>query len=151
MPQKPKIRNTVKKTKKTHWSARSKAIAEGYRSGLEHRLGQELKELGLSFTFEQEKLEYIIPASKHKYTPDFKFPNGIFIETKGRLTSKDRQKHEYVKSCNPFVDIRFIFSNPGSRLYKGSTTTYADWCMKHGFEYCSIKDVDIWKGWYYEC
>ena len=40
-----------------------------------------------------------------------------------------------IKEQYPHLDIRFVFSNPNHRLYKGSATTYADWCEKNGFKY----------------
>lgn len=69
------------------------------------------------------------------YTPDFVLANGIIVETKGRFITSDRQKHLMIKEQHPDLDIRFVFSNPNSKLYKGSKTTYADWCDKHGFKW----------------
>lgn len=45
----------------------------------------------------------------------------------------DRQKHLLVQEQYPELDIRFIFSNPNAKIRKGSKTSYADWCNKHGF------------------
>lgn len=57
------------------------------------------------------------------------------METKGRFTATDRKKHLLVKAQRPDLDIRFVFSNSRAKLNKGSKTTYADWCNKHGFLY----------------
>lgn len=85
--------------------------------------------------YEQSSLKYEIPATVHTYTPDFILKNGIIIEAKGLFEAKDRQKHLYIKKQYPHLDIRFVFQNAGNKLYKGSKTTYADWCKKYGFKY----------------
>ena len=82
-------------------------------------------------------LSYTVPASNHTYTPDFILRNGIIIEAKGIFDTADRQKHILIKQQYPHLDIRFIFSSPTHKLYKGSKTTYADWCKKHGFLYAA--------------
>jgi len=110
-------------------------LVYGFRSGLEEKVAQELESLGIPFEYEKHKLSYIIPATKHTYTPDFKLPNGIFIETKGRFLPDDRRKHTQVRQANPALDIRFVFTNPNTRLTKTSKTTYGAWCEKNGFLY----------------
>jgi len=124
------VARTTTRTSKT-----SAGIRHGYRSGLEDLVSQQLASLGVPVLYEQAKLEYITPAKPHKYTPDFELPNGIFIETKGRFVTADRQKHLLVKAQNPDIDIRFVFSNSRSRISKLSQTTLGDWCNKHGFLY----------------
>ena len=108
----------------------------GYRSGLEDTLSQQIADAGHKVEYETEKILYLVPSSNHKYTPDFKLPKtgGFFyIESKGRFELTDRKKHEYIREQHPDIDLRFVFSNARSKLYKGSKTTYADWCDKHGF------------------
>jgi len=68
-----------------------------------------------------------------KYTSDFILPNGIIVETKGRFTLPDRNKHKWIQELHPELDIRFVFSNPYQRLNKGAKSTYADWCDYYGF------------------
>jgi len=80
-------------------------------------------------------IKYTKPVTNHTYTPDFVLPNGIIIEAKGLFSSADRKKHLYVQEQHPLLDIRFVFSNAHSRLYKGSKTRYGDWCIKHGFQF----------------
>lgn len=109
------------------------AIKYGFRSGLEERVAEQLDQLGVSYTYEKVKLKYIKPASSHVYTPDFQLPNGIIVETKGRFLAPDRQKHLLVKKHNPWLDIRFVFSNSNARISKTSKTTYAMWCRKNGY------------------
>jgi hypothetical protein len=56
----------------------------------------------------------------------------------GRFVNREateRQKMLLVKKSNPDVDIRFVFQNANKPIYKGSPTTHADWCNKHGFQY----------------
>ena len=82
------------------------------------------------------------------YTPDFLLDNGIIIETKGRFTVHDRQKHLMIrKQYGDEHDIRFVFSNPNQKLYKGAKSTYAQWCDKKGFKYA--KEY-IPEAWFYE-
>lgn len=106
-----------------------------YRSGLEKVNQDDLTARGVPYGYEEKKIPYIIPAKTHNYTPDFFLRNGIIIETKGRFLSKDRQKHLWVKDQNPNLEIRFVFSNIKSPIYKGSKTTNATWCEKYGFKY----------------
>lgn len=118
------------------------ARAAGYRSGLEVKVARELEAQGVQFEYEQHVVHYIKPARQAKYTPDHVLSNGIVIETKGRFVTADRQKHLHVKEQHPDLDIRFVFSNPSTRISKTSKTTYAMWCKKHGFKYAA-KSVPV--------
>lgn len=109
----------------------------GHRSGLEDRVAEQISAAGLPVHYEELTLLYQQPAKVRRYTPDFTIPNGIVIETKGRFTSEDRVKHRLVQSAHPDLDVRFVFSNPNSKLYKGSPTTYASWCERYGFKYAA--------------
>jgi hypothetical protein len=119
-------------------SKHHRGLIHGYRSGLEEvNLEWVGKCLGLDSTtlYECMKIPYFIPQTQHVYTPDIALPNGIIVETKGRFTAADRQKHLYVKQQHPELDIRFVFSNSKTKIRKGSKTSYADWCNKNGFLY----------------
>lgn len=94
--------------------------------------------------YEGEKIGYEKPASKHKYTRDFRLPNGIIVETKGRFVTADRQKHLLIKQQHPELDLRFVFSRSATRISKTSKTTYASWCDKHGFKYADKDVPDAW-------
>ena len=94
--------------------------------------------------YEKFTLPYTIPATQHKYTPDFILPNGIIVEAKGIFDVADRQKHILVKKQYPDLEIRFVFSNPKTKLYKGSKTTYGMWCEKHGYKYAKGYIPDSW-------
>lgn len=107
----------------------------GFRSGLEDQVASQLLTAGVPVVYEEHVISYLRPARKAKYTPDFILPNGIIIETKGRFVTVDRQKHILIKNQHPELDVRFVFSNPNSRISKQSKTTYAMWCEKNNFLY----------------
>ena len=58
----------------------------------------------------------------------------FFLESKGRFIARDRKKHLLIKEQNPKLDIRFLFMQD-QVLYKGSDTTYSQWCDKYNFKY----------------
>lgn len=124
-------------------SIRKRAMAAGYRSGLEENMAIDLKERGVSFTYEEVKIKWL-DSKVRNYTPDFVLENGIIIETKGRFVSTDRRKHKEIKKQYPDKDIRFVFSNSRARLYKGAKSTYGDWCDKNGFLYSDKTIPDEW-------
>ena len=105
-----------------------------FRSGLEKRTADFLNKRKVKFRYEEVKLKWQ-DLRMRTYTPDFVLSNGIIIETKGRFISSDRTKHLFVKAQHPDLDIRFVFSNPKAKLYKGAKSSYGDWCDKHGFKY----------------
>ncbi len=119
----------ARRRSRTHLSAT-------YRSGLEEKTAKMLDELGVSYTFETLKIPYEIPASNHKYTPDFivttKSGKTLIIETKGIWTYQDRLKHLLIKQQHPELDIRFVFDRSKSKISKVSITTYADICEGRG-------------------
>tara|TARA_R110000823_G_scaffold6837_1_gene25559 strand:- start:268 stop:723 length:456 start_codon:yes stop_codon:yes gene_type:complete len=113
---------------------RREAIKYGYRSGLEHKISQYLESLKHKYQYESIKIEWEDLAYR-TYTPDFILNNGIIIETKGRFIAADRRKHLTIKKQHPTLDIRFVFTNSKSKLNKGAKSTYAQWCVKHNFNY----------------
>ncbi len=121
-----------------------RARALGFRSGLEVRVARELKDAGVDFTYEGMTIEYERPARKTRYTPDVILPNGIIVELKGRFVTADRQKHLVIKQQKPELDIRFVFSNPNTRISKRSNTTYAAWCDAKGFKYAKGSIPESW-------
>jgi hypothetical protein len=126
-------------TNKAYASARKK----GYRSGLEVKLQEYFKEIGVDAKYESFKIDWE-DIRYRKYTPDFLLPNGIIIETKGLFTAEDRRKHLLVKKQNPVLDIRFVFESSKRRISKVSKTTYAMWCEKHGFLYADKLVPEDW-------
>tara|TARA_R110001606_G_scaffold365117_1_gene519853 strand:- start:169 stop:630 length:462 start_codon:yes stop_codon:yes gene_type:complete len=106
----------------------------GYRSGLEVKISDYLKEHNMDFGYECVKIEWEDLAYR-TYTPDFVLANGIIIETKGMFTAADRRKHLAIKRQHPTLDIRFVFENSRRKLRKGAKSTYAEWCIKYGLLY----------------
>lgn len=125
------------------------AIQEGWKSGLEEAIGDQLRARGIDPRYEELVIQYQQPPRTARYTPDFQLPNGIIIESKGRFMPKDRAKHILVKKQLPHLDIRFVFSNPKQLLYKSTeekpcTTSYGSWCEKHGFQYATKLVPEAW-------
>ena len=118
-------------------------IKYGYRSGLEDRISEQLKSLNVPFKYEEFKIQYEVNEIR-TYTPDFELPNGIIIESKGRFVAADRKKHLMVKQQYPKIDIRFVFSNSKAKINKGSKTSYAEWCHKHGYLYADKLIPEEW-------
>lgn len=85
------------------------------------------------------RLPYQVPVQH--YYPDAKLPNGVLVEVKGMFDAEDRRKLLLVREQNPGVDIRLVFMNPKSPIYKGSKTTYAKWCEDNGFAYTKGPDI----------
>lgn len=127
---------------------RRHALKLGYKSGLEETISRQIEDAGLVVRYEQDKINYVWPERASVYTPDFALPSSdggvFFLETKGRWTVDDRHKHLLIKQQHPDLDIRFVFSNQNSKLYKGSPTTYAQWCDKHGFRYANRTIPEAW-------
>ncbi len=121
----------------------SKGLKYGYRSGLEEKVAKQLEVCGIKVDYETTKIKYRVEKDC-TYTADFKLPNGIIIETKGRFVVADRMKHLLIKKQHPDLDIRFVFTNSKTKINKGSKTSYGDWCDKNGFLYA---DKEIPKEW----
>lgn len=124
------------------------AIKHGFRSGLEDKVNDMLRENGKSFSYESEKISYIQPETKHNYTPDFVLNkmdgNKMYVETKGRWVKTDRLKFDLIFEQYPDIDIRFVFQNPNAKLYKGSKTTYAQYCDKKGWRWAKKEIPEEW-------
>jgi hypothetical protein len=120
-----------------------KRTRAGRRSKFEDSIAESLARRGCSAEYENVRLAYV-DTRKTTYTPDFHLPNGIHVEAKGYFTSADRAKHLLVRDQHPYLDIRFVFSNPNTKLSKDSKTTYAGWCVKHAFKYAAKDVPDEW-------
>ena len=129
-------------------NSKQASIVLGYRSGLEEKISEQLKQADVDFTYESEKIKYVQPAKNRTYTPDFiklkQDGSKLYVETKGRLTAADRKKMQWVKEQNPNLDIRIVFTNSNTKIAKNSKTTYADWCRKQGFIFA---DKEVPKEW----
>jgi hypothetical protein len=114
--------------------------SEKFRSGLEEKVSDLLKELGVLYEYESTKVPYVI---QHTYTPDFLLPNGIFLECKGYWDAEDRRKIRNIKEQSPELDIRMVFQSPFNKISKKSKTTYAKFCEKIGVPWCSYTNIPI--------
>ena len=112
----------------------------GFRSGTEGQVAEFLNTMKVVYEYEPCNIPYTLQCN---YKPDFVLANGIHLEVKGYFPAKDRRKMIAVKKDNPDLDIRFVFQKPFNVIYKGSKTTYAQWCEKHGFKWTSYYDIPI--------
>lgn len=117
------------------------------RSKLEMKFEEILIANQAEYDYEVTKISYIVPESKHTYTVDFTTTNGLLLEVKGWLSDhQERYKYVLLKQQYPDLDLRFIFDNV-NKYCGGTKYTHATWCDKHGFKYCSVKDVDTIQAW----
>ena len=130
------------------WNSKSKvranAIKYGYRSGFEHKISEQLEQQNINPQYETTVVKYTIPARDSKYTVDWTLPNGILVESKGRWTREDRKKHLLVKEQHPELDIRIVFQSANTKISKGSKTTYAAFCDKHGILWAEKNIPESW-------
>tara|TARA_R110002096_G_scaffold397823_1_gene593769 strand:- start:512 stop:934 length:423 start_codon:yes stop_codon:yes gene_type:complete len=128
--------------KKSNWSHIQRK--KGHKSGLETKIHEQLNSQGIDGEYEKHEIKYTIPATDHSYKPDFRLPNGIFIESKGWFLPDDRKKHLLIKKQHPELDIRFVLQSPNGKIYKGSKTTYAQWCDKNEFKWATKEIPKEW-------
>lgn len=106
------------------------------RNKFEQSIDKQLKDSKVSYSYESEKITYVVPSTLHSYTPDFVITTGrgtkFYVETKGIWDLQDRQKHLYLRQQYPELDIRFVFYKANQKIRKGSKTTYADICEGRG-------------------
>ena len=118
-------------------------LSHGFRSRFEFEFAQYLAKSKIKYEYEKDKFRYIVPIKS--YTPDFYLMDyGFYLELKGNLDVTDRVKHLLVKEQNSSLDVRFIFPNSKKKIYKGSKTTYAAWCDRHGFLYADNRIPNTW-------
>lgn len=106
------------------------------RNKFEDRIDQQLRKAKVKYTYENEKIPYVIAGN---YIPDFiietKFGK-IYLETKGHFRPEAKRKMVAVKKMHPDLDIRIIFY----RNYK----PYIRWAEKHGFKHAFHSIPDEW-------
>tara|TARA_B110000091_G_scaffold212464_1_gene259258 strand:- start:83 stop:481 length:399 start_codon:yes stop_codon:yes gene_type:complete len=107
-----------------------------FRSNYEREVCNLLDDDEVKFEYETMNLYYEV-AEQRKYTPDVILPNGIILELKGRFTTADRKKMLLVMKQHPDLDIRMVFQRHTNKLFKGSLTTYSEWCNKKGIKWAS--------------
>ena len=120
------------------------ARSKGYRSGLEVKAAAQLEASGVPWEYEKHKIRYTVPERQSHYLADYMLNGKIIVETKGVFDVADRQKHLLIKAQHPELDIRFVFSNSNSKIYKNSPTSYAKWCQDHGFQYADKIIPETW-------
>lgn len=131
----------IRLMKKSSFNRKDFKVDGGYRSGLEEEIAKQLEAKRVKYEYEKERITY------HRtcyYLPDFKLPNGIFVEAKGRFTKEDRGMLLKVKKQHPDLDIRLVFSRSKARISKESSTTYAQWCERWGFPYADKHIPEEW-------
>lgn len=104
------------------------------RSGFEKKVATFLQEKGVEFSYEKDRMTYIVPESKHTYIPDFKLANGIYVEAKGVFNAIQRKKLLCIIQSNPDKDVRILLMRD-NYINKGSKTKYSTWCEKKGIKY----------------
>lgn len=117
------------------------------RSKLELKFEDILLANKAEYDYEVTVIPYTVPESKHKYTVDWTFTNGILCETKGYLSDhQERNKYVLLKQQYPDLDLRFVFDNP-NKLCGGTKYSHAKWADRHGFVWCGIRDVETIQSW----
>ena len=119
------------------------ALKHGYRSGLEIKVKDYLKEKKVKFKYEAIKIEWE-DLMYRTYTPDFILQNGIIVEVKGRFTSDDRRKHVAIKKQHPDLDIRFVFENSRRKLSPFSPLPYSTFGERNKFLYADRVIPEEW-------
>lgn len=114
-----------------------------YKSGLEEKFQKATTDLGFTLPYEMDRIKYVIPASKHTYTPDFTVTENVYVETKGLWTGSDRKKAVLIKEQHPHIHILYVFYRD-QKLSKKSSTTYLAWASKNGLEACTFADKPTW-------
>ncbi len=124
------------------------AKQQGFRSGLELSVHEQLTNNGIPYQYETEKISYVVPAHTSNYNPDFIFTkkdgSKLYIESKGRFLLADRKKHQLLKAQYPTLDIRILFQSPENKISKASKTTYASWCEKNNIRYAKFPIPTDW-------
>lgn len=105
------------------------------RSGYEGKVALALDKAGVEYTYEAEKIPYVVPETTKRYLPDFsvvaKSGKVIRIEAKGRWLSTDRAKLKLVVQQNPDLNLRLLFMRD-QPTRKGSKTLYSQAAEKLG-------------------
>lgn len=127
-------------------TTRKVAKAANFRSGFEQKVAKSITTYGATYTYEKDKIQYIIPASKHNYLPDFKLENGIYIEAKGKWDASSRKKMVLAIEQNPDKDIRMLFMRDNT-ISKNSKTKYSDFCDKRGIKYHVSATGEVPEAW----
>ena len=107
-------------------------LEKGYRGSLEHSIVKDLNKRRAKFEYETLKIRWE-EIMYRSYTPDFILRNGIIIEAKGRFLPRERVRAIAIKKQFPDLDIRFVFSNSNSKIYKGRGSTAKNGIFKKAY------------------
>ena len=120
-----------------------KHLNAAYKSGLEQKFQAATQALGYHLPYEKDRIKYVIPASKHTYTPDFTVTSNVYIETKGLWTGADRKKALLIKEQHPQINILYVLYRD-QKLSKKSNTTYLMWAEKNSLDACTFANKEHW-------
>jgi len=109
-------------------------------SGYEVRILSDLAGQGISYDYQPSPLSYSTKHSRgyckacgstevfqdRSYTPDIKLPNGVYVESKGRLDPQGRVFLKAVVTCNPRVPLVFMFQRNNKFGKDNSYSKFAD-------------------------
>lgn len=102
-------------------------IKKKTRNPFEAKLQRQIVRSKIPFSYETERIEYVIVGN---YIPDFILQTSsgkIYIEAKGYFRREAKVKMVAIKKQYPDLDIRIVFYKPNK--------TYAKWALKYGFPY----------------
>jgi hypothetical protein len=111
---------------------------------------------GVGFAYEPESLVYSTSVrlssctncgssevvQRRSYTPDLKFPNGLFVELKGRLDGKARRLLKAASEQHPSSPIWFVFQQ--NNLYGSAGKRYSDFATQIGARWALGKVPQEW-------
>lgn len=106
------------------------------RNSFEKLLESQIKRSKIKFTYETEKIPYVISGN---YIPDFIIETTygkVYVEAKGYFRREAKSKMVAVKRQHPNLDIRFVF-------YKYSKANER-WAIKYNFPYAFEKIPKSW-------
>lgn len=97
------------------------------RNNFEKRIERSLKKAKVKFSYETEKIPYVIAGH---YIPDFILSTStgkVYLETKGHFRPEAKRKMAAVKRQHPELDIRILFYSRKVKDIK--------WAERHGFKW----------------
>ncbi len=106
------------------------------RNAFEKKIERQLKRAKSVFTYETEKIPYVLAGH---YIPDFivTTPLGkLYIETKGYFRPEHKRKMVAIRRQHPNLDIRLLFY--------ARTKANVRWAERYGFKYAFEKIPSEW-------
>lgn len=103
-----------------------------FRSKFEERIYNAAIKSKKKIDHEPHYIPYVIKGS---YLPDFRLPNGVYVEAKGYLDAGACRKMKAVKASNPDLDIRFVFQNANGKRNRRAKLRNWEWAERHGFKW----------------